>query len=128
MKSSMNPFLLACAATIAAACPLTAANTQPAVGQPAEYQRPPEPETPPDRSNTREDLKITQAIRLAIAGDRALINASKKVTIVTAYGDVTLLGKVDLSAHKARIEELAVTAAGKGKVVNQIELTTGAAK
>ena len=79
-----------------------------------------------DQSNNPEDLKITQAIRLAVMKDDSLSMMAKNVKIITtAGGQVTLRGPVNTIEEKTKIESLAKSAAGVAKVDNQIEVKAG---
>jgi hyperosmotically inducible periplasmic protein len=81
-----------------------------------------ETKTSGDQSNTSEDVKITAAIRRAIVRDRSLSMAAKNVKIITANGMVTLRGPVKSDTEKAKIVELAQSAAGNAKIDNQLEV------
>lgn len=87
-----------------------------------ERDRSSETVTPGDQSNTPEDLKITQAIRQAIVKDESLTMTAKNVKIITADGRVTLRGPVNSAEEKMKIEQLAKTTAGEGKVDSQLEV------
>jgi hyperosmotically inducible protein len=75
-----------------------------------------------DQSNSREDLKTTQAIRKAIMKDSSLSMTAKNVKIITAGGQVTLRGPVKSADEKSRIDQLAKGAAGNAKIDNQLEI------
>ena len=75
-----------------------------------------------DQSNSREDLKITQAIRKALMKERSLSVTAKNVKIITANGQVTLRGPVKSADEKSRIDQLAKSAAGNAKIDNQLEI------
>lgn len=75
-----------------------------------------------DQSNSSEDVKITAAIRRAVVKDHSLSATAKNVKIITANGAVTLRGPVKNDAEKARIAELAQSAAGNEKIDNQLEV------
>jgi osmotically-inducible protein OsmY len=81
-----------------------------------------ETETSGDQSNSPEDVKITAAIRRAVVGDDSLSATAKNVKIITADGTVTLRGPVQSDAEKAKIAELAQSAAGNAKIDNQLEV------
>lgn len=78
--------------------------------------------TPGDQSNAPEDLKITQNIRRAVMKDKSLTLTAKNVKIITAGGQVTLRGPVVSPEEKKKIEDLAAAAAGKDKVISQLEV------
>src|SRR2546430_16230356 len=71
-----------------------------------------ETKTSGDQSNSSADLKITQAIRQAIMKDGGLSMTAKNIKIITANGHVTLRGPVNTAQEKAKIDQLAKSAAG----------------
>ena len=81
-----------------------------------------ETKTSGDQSNSSADLKTTQAIRQALMKDGGLSMTAKNIKIVTASGQVTLRGPVKTAEEKARIDQLAKSAAGRAKVDNQLEV------
>ena len=81
-----------------------------------------ETRTSGDQSNSSEDVKITAAIRSAIFKEDSLSATAKNVKIITADGTVTLRGPVQNAAEKAKIAELAQSAAGNAKIDNQLEV------
>jgi hyperosmotically inducible protein len=81
-----------------------------------------ETKTSGDQSNSSEDVKITAAIRRAVVKDHSLSATAKNVKIITADGAVTLRGPVKNEAEKAKIAELAQSAAGNAKIDNQLEV------
>jgi hyperosmotically inducible periplasmic protein len=81
-----------------------------------------ETRTSGDQSNSSEDVKITAAIRRAVVKDDSLSTTAKNVKIITADGTVTLRGPVQNEAEKAKIAELAQSAAGNAKIDNQLEV------
>jgi hyperosmotically inducible protein len=83
-----------------------------------------ETRTSGDQSNSQEDVKITAAIRRAVVGDKSLSMTAKNVKIITANGTVTLRGPVNNDAEKAKIAELAQSAAGNARIDNQLEVKT----
>jgi hyperosmotically inducible periplasmic protein len=89
-----------------------------------ERDRSGETTTSGDQSNSQEDVKITAAIRRAVVRDNSLSTTAKNVKIITANGMVTLRGPVKNDAEKAKIAELAQSAAGNAKVDNQLEVKT----
>jgi hyperosmotically inducible protein len=89
-----------------------------------ERDRSGETTTSGDQSNSQEDVKITAAIRRAVVGDHSLSATAKNVKIITANGMVTLRGPVKNDAEKAKIAELAQSAAGNAKINNQLEVKT----
>jgi hyperosmotically inducible periplasmic protein len=81
-----------------------------------------ETKTSGDQSNSPEDVKITATIRRAVVEDHSLSATAKNVKIITADGTVTLRGPVQNEAEKAKIAELAQSAAGNAKIDNQLEV------
>lgn len=81
-----------------------------------------ETKTSGDQSNSSEDVKITAAIRRAVVRDHSLSMTAKNVKIITAKGMVTLRGPVKSDTEKAKIVELAQSAAGNAKIDNQLEV------
>src|ERR1700730_6454085 len=87
-----------------------------------ERDRSGETKTSGDQSNSSADLKITQAIRQALMKDGGLSMTAKNIKIITASGQVTLRGPVKTAEEKARIDQLAKSAAGGAKIDNQLEV------
>jgi hyperosmotically inducible periplasmic protein len=81
-----------------------------------------ETRTSGDQSNSHEDVQITATIRRAVVKDHSLSATAKNVKIITADGAVTLRGPVKNEAEKAKIAELAQSAAGNAKIDNQLEV------
>jgi hyperosmotically inducible periplasmic protein len=81
-----------------------------------------ETRTSGDQSNSREDLKTTQAIRKALMNDSSLSMTAKNIKIITAGGQVTLRGPVKSADEKSKIDQLAKSAAGHAKIDNQLEI------
>jgi hyperosmotically inducible periplasmic protein len=87
-----------------------------------ERDRSAETKTSGDQSNSPEDVKITATIRRAVVNDYSLSATAKNVKIITADGAVRLRGPVKNEAEKAKIAELAQSAAGNAKIDNQLEV------
>src|SRR5439155_12782044 len=81
-----------------------------------------ETQTSGDQSNSSADLKITQAIRRALMKDRELSTTAKNIKVVTANGQVTLRGPVKSAREKAKIDQLAKSAAGGAQIDDQLEV------
>ena len=81
-----------------------------------------ETRTSGDQSNSSEDVQITAAIRSAVVKEDSLSSTAKNVKIITADGVITLRGPVQNEAEKAKIAELAQSAAGNAKIDNQLEV------
>src|SRR6266516_2279547 len=87
-----------------------------------ERDRSGETKTSGDQSNSSADLKTTQAIRQALMKDRELSTTAKNIKVITANGHVTLRGPVKTAQEKARIDQLARSAAGGGKIHDQLDV------
>jgi hyperosmotically inducible protein len=87
-----------------------------------ERDRSAETKTSGDQSNRREDVEVTAAVRRAVVGDHSLSMTAKNVKIITANGIITLRGPVKSDAEKAKIAQLAQSAAGNAKIDNQLEV------
>ena len=87
-----------------------------------ERDRSSETKTSFDQSNTTGDTQITASIRRAVMKDDSLSMTAKNVKIITENGVVTLRGPVKSEAEKAKIAELAKSAAGQMKIENQLEV------
>jgi hypothetical protein len=81
-----------------------------------------ETKTPIDQSNAPADLELTKNIRHAVVRDKSLTMTAKNVKIITAGGQVTLRGPVKTAEEKKKIEDLAMAAAGKDKVISELEV------
>jgi hyperosmotically inducible protein len=81
-----------------------------------------ETKTSGDQSNSKEDIDITAAIRRAVLNDKSLSMMAKNVKIITANGVVTLRGPVKSASEKAKVAQLASSAAGQAKIENQLEI------
>ena len=75
-----------------------------------------------DQSNSSADLKTTQAIRRALMKDGELSMTAKNIKIITAEGQVILRGPVKTAEEKAKIDQLARSAAGGAKIDDQLEV------
>lgn len=75
-----------------------------------------------DQSNSSTDLKITQAVRQALMKDGELSTTAKNIKVITANGEVTLRGPVNNAQEKAKIDQLARSAAGGAKIVDQLDV------
>ena len=81
-----------------------------------------ETKTSGDQSNTSADLKITQAIRQALMKNSEISATAKNIKIITANGQVTLRGPVNNAQEKAKIDQLAKSAAGGARIDDQLEV------
>ena len=75
-----------------------------------------------DQSNSSADLKITQAIRRALMKDSDLSMTAKNIKVITANGQVTLRGPVKTAQEKAKIAQLARSAAGGAEIFDQLDV------
>ena len=87
-----------------------------------ERDRSGETKTSGDQSNSSADLKTTQAIRQALMKDGELSTAAKNIKVITSNGRVTLRGPVKTAQEKAKIDQLAKSAAGGAKIDNQLDV------
>jgi hyperosmotically inducible periplasmic protein len=87
-----------------------------------ERDRSGESKTSGDQSNSSADLKTTQAIRQALMKDGELSTTAKNIKVITANGQVTLRGPVKTAQEKAKIDQLAKSAAGGAKIDNQLDI------
>jgi osmotically-inducible protein OsmY len=88
-----------------------------------ERDRSGETQTSGDQSNSSADLKITQAIRQALMKDGELSMTAKNIKVITANGQVTLRGPVKTAQEKAKIDQIAKSAAGGAQIEDQLEVT-----
>ena len=81
-----------------------------------------ESQTSGDQSNNSPDLKITQAIRQTLMKDGELSMTAKNIKIITENGQVTLRGPVKNVQEKARVNQLAKSAADGAHIVDQLDV------
>ena len=87
-----------------------------------ERDRSGETKTSGDQSNSSSDLKITQAIRQALMKDSALSTTAKNIKIITANGQVTLRGPVKTAQEKAKVDQIAKSAAVGAQIDDQLDV------
>ena len=87
-----------------------------------ERDRSGETKTSGDQSNSSTDLKVTQAIRRALMKDRELSTMAKNIKVVTANGQVTLRGPVKTVQEKAKVDQIARSAAGGAQIDDQLDV------
>jgi hyperosmotically inducible periplasmic protein len=75
-----------------------------------------------DQSDSSTDLKITQNIRRALMKDSGLSTTAKNIKIITANGQVTLRGPVKTAQEKAKIDQIAKSAAGGAQIDDQLDV------
>jgi osmotically-inducible protein OsmY len=81
-----------------------------------------ETKTSGDQSNSSADLKVTQAIRQALMKDSELSTTAKNIKIITANGHVTLRGPVKTAQEKAKVDQIAKSAAGGAQIDDQLDV------
>jgi hyperosmotically inducible periplasmic protein len=114
--------VLACLSTVSLAAMAAEDKTKPDNTAINERDRPRETQTSGDQSNSSADLKITQAIRQALMKDSELSMTAKNIKIITDNGQVTLRGPVKNAQEKAKIDQLARSAAGGAKIDDQLDV------
>jgi osmotically-inducible protein OsmY len=121
MKRTLLAVAYLCAFTVAA---MAADNKEVAPDNTAtnERDRSGETKTSGDQSNSSADLKITQAIRQALMKDSGLSVTAKNIKVITVSGHVTLRGPVKTAEEKAKIDQLARSAAGGAQIDDQLEV------
>jgi hyperosmotically inducible periplasmic protein len=87
-----------------------------------ERDRSGETRTSGDQSNSSADLKVTQAIRQALMKDGELSTTAKNIKITTANGQVTLRGPVKTAQEKAKVDQIARSAAGGAQIDDQLDV------
>jgi hyperosmotically inducible periplasmic protein len=114
--------VLACFSTVSLAAMAADDKTKPDNTAINERDRSRETQTSGDQSNSSADLKITQAIRQALMKDSELSTTAKNIKIITNNGQVTLRGPVKNAQEKAKIDQLARSAAGGAKIDDQLDV------
>ena len=114
--------ILACLCAVSLAAIAADDKTKPDNTATNERDRSGETQTSGDQSNSSADLKITQAIRQALMKDSELSTTAKNIKIITDNGQVTLRGPVKNAQEKAKIDQLARSAAGGAKIVDQLDV------
>jgi hyperosmotically inducible periplasmic protein len=120
MKQTL--LVLACLSTVSLAAMAADDKTKPDNTAINERDRSGETQTSGDQSNSSADLKITQAIRQALMKDSELSTSAKNIKIITNNGQVTLRGPVRNAQEKAKIDQLARSAAGGAKIDDQLDV------
>ena len=120
----MKGIILALACLIAFSLAALAGNekTKPDNTAVNERDRSGETKTSGDQSNSSADLKTTRAIRQALMKDGELSTTAKNIKVITANGHVTLRGPVKTAQEKAKIGQLAKSAAGGAQIDNQLDV------
>jgi len=120
MKQTL--LVLACLSTVSLASMAGDDKTKPDNTAINQRDRSGETETSGDQSNSSADLKITQAIRQALVKDSELSTTAKNIKVITNNGQVTLRGPVKNAQEKAKISQLARSAAGGAQIDNQVDV------
>jgi hyperosmotically inducible protein len=114
--------VLTCLSTVSLAAMAADDKTKPDNTAINKRDRSGETQTSGDQSNSSADLKITQAIRQALMKDGELSTTAKNIKIITTNGQVTLRGPVKNAQEKAKIDQLARSAAGGAKIDDQLDV------
>jgi hyperosmotically inducible protein len=122
MLMKRTSLILACLWAVSLAAIAADDKTKPDNTATNERDRSGETQTSGDQSNSSADLKITQAIRQALVKDGELSMTAKNIKIITDNGQVTLRGPVKNAQEKAKIDQLARSAAGGAKIVDQLDV------
>jgi hyperosmotically inducible protein len=120
MKQTL--LVLACLSTVSLAAMAADDKTKPDNTAINERDRSGETKTSGDQSSNSADLKITQAIRQALMKDGELSMTAKNIKVITDNGQVTLRGPVNNVQEKAKIHQLAKSAAGGAKIDDQLDV------
>jgi hyperosmotically inducible periplasmic protein len=125
LKEPMKRILLAIACLSALSLAALAADdekSKPDNTKTNERDRSGETKTSGDQSNSSADLKVTQAIRQALMKDGELSTTAKNIKIITANGQVTLRGPVKTAQEKAKVDQIARSAAGGAQIDDQLDV------
>jgi hyperosmotically inducible periplasmic protein len=114
--------VLACLSTVSLAAMAADDKTKPDNTAINERDRSNDTQTSGDQSNSSADLKITQAIRQALMKDGELSTTAKNIKVITENGQVTLRGPVKTAQEKAKVDQLAKSAAGGAPIVDQLDV------
>ena len=120
MKQTL--LVLACLSTVSLAAMAADDKTKPDNTAINERDRSSDTQTSGDQSNSSADVKITQAIRQALMKDGELSTSAKNVKVITENGQVTLRGPVKNVQEKAKVNQLAKSAAGGAHIVDQLDV------
>ena len=120
MKQTL--LVLACLSTVSLAAMAADDETKPDNTAINERDRSNDTQTSGDQSNSSADLKITQAIRQALMKDGELSTTAKNIKVITENGQVTLRGPVKTAQEKAKVDQLAKSAAGGAPIVDQLDV------
>ncbi len=76
---------------------------------------------PGQPNNQPSDLERAASIRQALTAAPGLSAGARNVNVAVEQGRVTLRGRVESAVEKARVEDMARTAAGSARIVNELE-------
>ena len=122
MLMKRTSLILACLCAVSLAAIAADDKTKPDNTAINERDRSRETQTSGDQSNSSADIKTTQAIRQALMKDSELSTTAKNIKIITNNGQVTLRGPVKNAQEKAKIDQLARSAAGGAKIDDQLDV------
>lgn len=80
--------------------------------------------TADDQSNEKSDTELVSRIRKALVDEESLSLYAENIKLISNKGIVHLKGPVRSNEEVKKIEIIAENIAGKGNVVNQLEVTT----
>jgi hyperosmotically inducible periplasmic protein len=105
------------------ASPAASASAKPEATKPDNTKKNAEEDlTAEQQGGSPADREMTKNIRRAIVKTDSLSSMAKNIKVITIDGKVTLKGPVHSEQEKTAIGSLAEKAAGKGKVINQLEV------
>jgi hyperosmotically inducible periplasmic protein len=119
MKRTLLTVASLCALSLAA---LADEKSKPDNTKTNERDRSGETKTSGDQSNSSADLKVTQAIRRALMKDSELSTTAKNIKVITVNGQVTLRGPVKTAQEKAKVDQIARSAAGGAQIDDQLDV------
>ena len=78
--------------------------------------------TADQQKNDSTDLDVTQRVRRSLMADKSLSTSAHNVKVIAVGGTVTLKGVVASDRERELVTAKAVSIAGQGNVVNQLEV------
>ena len=78
--------------------------------------------TAENQEGNKDSIETTRNIRKALVGDSSLSTYAHNVKIITSDGKVTLKGPVRSADEKAKVESIAIKAAGSTTVSSELEV------
>lgn len=79
--------------------------------------------TADSQNSEKADVEIIRKIRHSLTSDSALSTYAQNIKIVSEKGRVVLKGPVRSDQERAKVEQMAITVAGKANVTNELEVT-----